>query len=152
PPAVLGSAHGTILASLIAEFRDHQQESDPIWVIQEDRLTHEPSGEGGFRADKRVKETGEGLTEILEEIAKRDGVAAVIEYLSNTDIRFNDGSGRLALGRRFRLRVHDPFQPDVAPEWLINLTTEADDLASAIQDFVERHERRRLRKHAKNGN
>jgi hypothetical protein len=152
PPTALGGTHGTILASLIAEFQDHQEESAPIWVIQEDRLTYEPSGGGGSSAEKRVRETGEGLTEILEEIAKRDGVAAVIEYLRHTDIRFNDGSGGLAIGRRFRLRVHDPFHPDVSPEWLVNLTSEADDLASAIQDFVERHERRRLRKHAKNGN
>jgi hypothetical protein len=152
PPAALGGTHGTILASLIAEFQDHQEESAPIWVIQEDRLTHEPGGEGGSSAEKRVKETGEGLTEILEEIAKRDGVAAVIEYLRHTDIQFNDGSAGLAIGRRFHLRVHDPFHPDVAPEWLLHLTAGTDDLASAIQDFVERHERYRLRRHAKNGN
>jgi hypothetical protein len=152
PPAVLGDAHGTILATLVAELPDHREESAPIWVIQEHRLTHEPSGEGSSSAGQKVKETGEGLTEILEEIGKRDGISAVIEYLRHTDIRFNDGSGGFAMGRRFRLRLHDPFHPDVAPEWLINLTSEASDLAEAIQDFVERHERRRLRKHAKNGN
>lgn len=152
PPAVLSDAHGTILASLIAEFADHQESSPPIWVIQEHRLTHEPSGEGSSSAERKVKETGEGLTEILEEIGKRDGIAAVIEYLRRTDIRFNDGSGGISIGRRFRLRAHDPFQPDVAPEWLIQLANETDDLADAIQDFVERHENRRLRKHAKKGN
>lgn len=152
PPAVLGDAYGTILASLVAEFPDHQESSPPIWVIQEQRLTHEPSGEGSSAVERKVKETGEGLTEILEEIGKRDGAAAVIEYLRCTDIRFNDGSGGLTVGRRFRLRARDPFQSDVAPEWLIQLASETDNLADAIRDFVERHEKRRLRKHAKKGN
>ncbi len=152
PPAALADAHGTILAFLSAEARGHREESDPIWVIQEHRLTYEPSGEGSSSAKQKVEETGEGLTELLEEIGKRDGVAAVAEYLRHLNIRFNDGGSGLAVGRKFRLRAHDPFHPDVAPEWLINFNSEAENLAEAISDFVGRHEKRRLRKHARNGN
>jgi hypothetical protein len=152
PPATLGDAHGTILATLQAELPDHREESDPIWVIQEDRLTYEPSGEGSSSTKQKVEETGEGLAEFLEEIGKRDGVVAVIEYLRHLNIRFNDGSGGLAVGRKFRLRLHDPFHADVAPEWLIHFKSESESLAGAIGEFVERHEKRRLRKHASRGN
>lgn len=152
PPAALGDAHGTILATLQAELPDHREESDPIWVIQEDRLTYEPSGEGSSSTKQKVEETGEGLAEFLEEIGKRDGVAAVIEYLRHLNIRFNDGGGGLAVGRKFRLRVHDPFHADVAPEWLVHYKGESENLAGAISEFVERHEKRRLRKHASRGN
>jgi hypothetical protein len=152
PCTVLEGVHGTILASLVAEFPDHRAYSAPVWVIQEHRLTYEPSSESQQSAEKRVRETGEGLPEILDEIGKRDGRAAVIEYLRHTNIRFNDGTGGLAVPRPFRLRMHDPFHPDVAPDWLAGLAGGADDLAEAIRDFVERHEWRRLRKHARRGN
>jgi hypothetical protein len=152
PPAALAGAHGTILAFLIAESNGDRQESDPIWVIQEHRLTYEPSGEDTSSVTQKVKETGEGLMELLEEIGKRDGAAAVAEYLRHLNIRFNDGGTGLPVGRKFRLRVHDPFHPDVAPEWLISFNSEAENLAEAIKEFVDRHEKRRLRKHAKNGN
>jgi hypothetical protein len=115
PPAALGDAHGTILATLQADLPDRREESSPIWVIQEDRLTYEPSGEGPSSAKQKVEETGEGLAELLEEIGKREGVAAVAEYLRHLNIRFNDGGRGLAVGRKFRLRVHDPFHADAAP-------------------------------------
>jgi hypothetical protein len=89
---------------------------------------------------------------LLEEIGKRDGIAAVAEYLRRLTIGPASGGGGLAVGRKFRLRVHDPYHPDLAPEWLINFNNEAEDLAEAINDFVERHEKRRLRKYAKSGN
>jgi hypothetical protein len=152
PPAALADTHGTILAFLLAESHGQRQESDAIWVIQEHRLTYEPSGESSSSAKQKVEETGEGLTELLEEIGKRDGPGAVAEFLRHFNIRFNDGGSGLALGRNFRLRVHDPFHPDVAPEWLINFKSQAENLAEAIKDFVERHEKRRLRVHASKGN
>src|SRR5262249_49943681 len=49
-PSVLRDAHGTLLASLVAKFTDGQHESAPVWVIQEDRLTYEPGGEGASSA------------------------------------------------------------------------------------------------------
>ncbi len=151
-PGAFRDAHGALLASLVAKFPDGQQESAPVWVIQEDRLTHEPGGEGASSAKQKVQETGEGLAELLEEIGKREGVAAVIEYLRQLRIKFNDGGGGLPVGRKFRLRLRDPFHADVAPDWLLRHKGEADDLASAIMDFVERHIKGRLVKHARRGN
>ena len=150
-PTALRDAHGTILASLVAKLPGGQQESAPVWVIQEHRLTYEPSGEGSS-SRKKVEETGEGLAEILEEIGKREGVAAVIEYLRHLSIRFNDGGGGPFVGRKFRLRPRDPFHADVAPDWLLQHKGEAENLASAIMDFVERHVKGRLVKHARRGN
>ena len=89
-----------------------------MWVIQEHRLTYEPSGEGSS-ARQKVEETGEGLAEILDEIGKREGIGAVIEYLRHMNIRFNDEEGGLFVGRKFRLRPRDPFHADMAPEWLL---------------------------------
>jgi hypothetical protein len=99
-----------------------------------------------------VEESGDGLTEFLEELGKRDGVSAVIEYLRHLNIRFNDGGGGLRGGRMFRLRIRDPFHADVAPDWLLNAKEDTTNLAEAIYDFVDRHEKQRLRKHAKRGN
>jgi hypothetical protein len=152
PPAVVADSHSTIMASLVAEFSDHQEESDPVWVIQEDRLTYEPGGDRCADSKKRVEETGEGLNEYLEEIGKREGVSGMIDYLKHTTIRFHDGSSRFAFGRKFRIRIRDPFHPDMAPEWLIHVKGQSETLDSAIGEFVERHERRRLRRHASRGN
>lgn len=152
PESALKDAHGTILASLVAEVGEKREESPPIWVIQEGRLTYESSGEGSSSAKSKVEESGEGLTEFLEELGKRDGVSAVIEYLRHLDIRFNDGGGRLHGGRMFRLRIRDPFHADVAPDWLLNAKVDTSNLAEAIYDFVDRHDKKRLRKHAKRGN
>jgi hypothetical protein len=151
-PSALRDAHGTLLASLVAKFMDGRGESAPVWVIQEDRLTYEPGGEGTSSAKQKVEETGEGLAELLDEIAKREGVAAVIEYLRQLRIKFDEGGSGPPVGRKFRLRLRDPFHADVAPEWLLGHKGEADDLASAIMDFVERHIKGRLVKHARRGN
>ncbi|MEI7688406.1 MAG: hypothetical protein WCL32_25645, partial [Planctomycetota bacterium] len=150
--SALKDAHGTILASLVAELGDRREESPSIWVIQEGRLTYEPSGEGSSSAKSKVEESGDGLTEFLEELGKRDGASAVIEYLRHLNIRFNDGGGGLHGGRMFRLRIRDPFHADVAPDWLLNAKEDSNNLAEAIYDFVDRHEKQRLRKHAKRGN
>jgi hypothetical protein len=152
PDSALKDAHGTILASLVAEVGDVRVESPPIWVIQEGRLTYEPSGEGSSSAKSKIEESGEGLTEFLEELGKRDGVAAVIEYLRHLNIRFHDGGGGLHGGRSFPPRIRDPFHADVAPHWLLNAEADTNNLAEAVYDFVDRHEKQRLRRHAKRGN
>lgn len=152
PETALTDAHGTILASLIAEVDDQREESAPIWVVQEARLTYEPSGEGSSSVKSKVEDTGEGLTEFLEELGKRDGIAAVIEHLRHLNIRFNDGDGGFPGKRKFRLRVHDPFHPDLAPDWLLNAKANKMSLAEAIYEFVDRHEKQRLRRHVKRGN
>jgi hypothetical protein len=150
--STLKNAHGTILAFLIAESGGHRRESPPVWVVQEARLTYEPGGEGSSSAKAKVEETGEGLAEFLEELGKREGVSAVVEYLRHLNIRFHDGGDGFRVGRKFRLRIRDPFHPDVAPEWLLGADAEQDDLTAAILDFVDRHEKVRLNRHAKRGN
>jgi hypothetical protein len=150
--AVLENAHGTILASLVAEVGDVRHEGPPVWVIQEQRLTYEPSGQDPSGRQSRIEESGEGLIEFLEELGKRDGVSAMIDYLRHLNIRFDDGGGAAYQARRFRLRIHDPFHPDVAPDWLLHADKETDDLAAAIFDFVDRHYKQRLCKHARRGN
>jgi len=152
PESALKDAHGTILASLVADVGDKREESPPIWVIQEGRLTYEPSGEGSSSAKSKVEQSGEGLTEFLEELGNRDGVSAVIEYLRHLNIRFNDGGRGLHGGRMFRLRIRDPFHADIAPDWLLNAKGDTSNLAEAIYDFVDRHEKQRLRRHANRGN
>lgn len=152
PDTALLDAHGAIFASLVAEAENYRVESPPTWVIQEERLTYEPSGEGASSPKLRIEETGEGLTEFLEELGKRDGAAAVIEYLRHLNIRFHDGGDRLSGKKKFRLRIRDPFHPDVAPEWLLHAKTETQNLEEAIYEFVDRHEKHRLRRHAKRGN
>jgi hypothetical protein len=152
PESALADARGTILASLVAEFGDHREESPPVWVIQEGRLTYESSGEGSSSTRAKVEETGEGLTEFLDELGGREGFAAVIEYLRHLSIRFHDGEiGRYGQ-RGFLPPIRDPYHPDVAPEWLLQPNADAPALAEAIYDFADRHEKHRLRKHAKRGN
>ena len=50
------------------------------------------------------------------------------------------------------MRITDPFESDRTPDWLIQAKAESADLQVAIQDFVERHDRQKLRKHASRGN
>jgi hypothetical protein len=152
PEAAQRDVHGTILATIVAQIGDKREESPPIWVIQEGRLTYEPSGGGSSSSGKKVEETGEGLAEILEELGKQRGSLAIIEYLRNLDIRFHDGGGGINNGRKFHLKIRDPFQSDNAPSWLLESITIKDNLAEAIYDFVDRHDAKRLRKHTRRGN
>ena len=147
----LADASGALLASLSAEISGESVEGPFVWVIQEDRLTYEP-GEGGGTTKKRVEETGQGLPELLDEIGNRDGIRAVVEFLQHFNIRFFDGDSGTGANRRFQIQIRDPFQPDVAPDWLHGLPSEVENLGSAIMEFVERHEKHRLRRHAKRGN
>lgn len=151
PDRTLEDSHGTLLASLLAEVGGEKIESLPVWVIQENRLTYEP-GEGSSSSKRKIEDTGEGLPEYLDELGKRDGVAAVVDYLRHLNIRFQ-GGGEGGLGqRKFRLKIRDPFHADIAPEWLIESNTITADLEEAIYEFVDRHERKRLHKHASLGN
>ncbi len=151
PESALQDAHGSLLASLVVDVETQREESPPVWVILEGRLTYESADGGASSPKAKVEETGEGLTELLEELGKNGGVAAIIEYLRHLSIRFHDGGGRSAGQRRFRLRVRDPFHPDVTPDWLLH-SAQAPSLAEAIYDFVDRHKIQRLRKHARRGN
>lgn len=151
PKNSLAEAHGALLVSLVAEIATGRQESLPIWAIQEERLTHEPSEGRGTDKRRIVEDTGTGLAEYLDELGKNEGTAAVIEYLKHLNIRFHDGGGD---GRKlpFRIERHDPFHPDTRPEWMLPEGQPSSDLQAAIYDFVDRHERGRLRRHAQRGN
>ncbi|MEI7636967.1 MAG: hypothetical protein WCJ37_06640 [Syntrophus sp. (in: bacteria)] len=151
PETALADTHGTLLATLVADIGGERIESLPVWVIQENRLTYEP-GEGSSSSRNKIEDTGEGLPEYLDEIGKRDGIAAVVDYLRHLNIRFQDGAGGGPGQRKFRLRISDPFQADVAPDWLIKAKENLPNIEEAIYEFVARHEKQRLRKHASRGN
>ncbi len=151
PKNALTDASGALLANLVAEIAGESSEGPLVWVIQEHRLTYEP-GEGGSTTKRRVEETGDGLHELLDEIGNREGIHGVIDFLQHFNIQFFDGDGNRALSRRFQIAIRDPFQPDVAPDWLKGGPDKTMDLEAAVMEFVERHERHRLRRHAKRGN
>jgi hypothetical protein len=148
----LADCNGTILASLGAELSDGTTlESLPVWIVQEERLTYVP-GEGSSSSKSKIEMTGDGLPEYLDELGRRDGAKAVTDYLKRLNIRFNDGSGRSGSKRKFRIRISDPFQSDIAPDWLLNAKRESPNIEKAISDFVERHIKKKLKKHSERGN
>lgn len=151
PEGKLTDIHGTLLVSIVAEVGDERFESPAIWLIQEDRLTHEPNG-GSSSSRGKVEETGEGLLEYLDEIGSRDGIAAVAELLRQLDIRFYDGSSGGRSLTSFTVRISNPFESDRIPDWLIQVKGDAADLGEPLLDFVDRHEKRKLRKHVCRGN
>lgn len=152
PEHTLSDCNGTILASLIAELTGSERvESRPVWIVQEERLTYE-AGEGSSGSKSRIEDTGEGLPEFLDELGRRDGAHAVAEYLRHLNIRFDDGVGRAGGKRRFQVRKSDPFSDDIPPEWLLNGKQVSDQVEAAIYDFVDRHIRKKLMKHADLGN
>lgn len=150
--SVLAGVHGTILVSLVAEVEGKDEESPPVWAILENHLTYESNIDGSVNAKSIVEESGEGLIEYLDDLAKRTGISTVIEFLQHLNIRFSEGGSGNRSGRLFRLRIRDPFYADIAPSWLANTKKEKDELSDAICDFADRHEKQRLRRHAKRGN
>lgn len=151
PEVALADTHSTLLASLVVESPSGRRESMPVWIVQEGRLTYQAS-EGSSSTQRKIEDSGEGLIPYLDELARREGALAAIEYLHRLNIRFHDGGGGLRFGRRFRLVIRDPFHTDTAPEWLLQSTSHWDDLEAAIYGFVDRHEKSCLRKHAVRGN
>jgi hypothetical protein len=152
-PAVCRELKGTIRCYLVTNQNGERKISYPSWLIQESRLKYEPSDELSDRDPNRIiRETGRGLTEFLDYLIKTEGLRAVIEYLTNLNIRFHE-SGHLR-GRGFGIRPspHDTFRPDELPAWMHEFAKRKTGLIAAIKDFIERHEKRVLRKHARKGN
>jgi hypothetical protein len=148
----LRGCHLAMLASIVADNDDGKCESSPTWVVQEDHLTHEASGEHKPSNASIVQETGWGLVEMLDQIAEQDGIAAMIEYLRQLNVRF-DAGGRQ--GRGFGsslLRRRDPFRPDVVPVWKRQESADAENLKKAIFECIDRHEKKVLLRHARLGN
>jgi hypothetical protein len=153
PESIVNLVGSTLRASLIAHRDGFRTESPALWVVQERRLTVE-RGESDERAQwRRVAETGEGLPEFADEVFQRQGVHGLVELLRNTTIRYVDSSEHGAGIRGFAVRVHDPYRDSQIPGWLAQLSP-ADDsqLKAALIEFADRHERQRLRRHAKAGN
>ena len=134
PKNALTDATGALLANLLAEVDGESIEGPLVWVIEETRLTFEP-GEGGGTVKKRVEETGEGLHELLDEIGNRDGIPGVIEFLQHFNLRFFDGDSNDGVGRRFHITIRDPYQADVAPDWLKGSPDKTADLELAVLEF-----------------
>jgi hypothetical protein len=151
PDGAFANTSETLLATLAGEFEGSKIESPAAWVIQESQLTFEP-GEGSSSPKGRIEESGDGLPEYLDGLGNQEGASAVIEYLSHLTIRFDDGGTGRLVPPKFRLKIRDPFRTDEAPPWLIKTKEESDDLEEAIYEFVERHEKQRLRRHVARGN
>lgn len=151
PAGALTDAFGTVLATLSATAGGAVIRSAPVWIVQERHLTFEPADtRPGGRL--KVEETGEGLTEILDEIGATQGIHGVIEYLQHLSIRFFDGSDGPRRRRTFRIAPRDSFVDDRPPDWLLGRRLEAATLGEALYEFVDRHMKLRLRKHATRGN
>ncbi|MFO0857059.1 MAG: hypothetical protein U0640_06855 [Phycisphaerales bacterium] len=153
PESISGASGATLRASLIAVRRGNREEGLPLWVVQERRLTID-RGESDERAlFRRAVETGEGLPELADEVLQRQGVHGLVEFLRSTTIRFVDTSDKHLGSREFTVRIHDPYRESQIPEWLSRFSpADYSQLKAALIDFAERHERQRLRRHAKAGN
>jgi|GEM_PF-1027692 len=143
--------HGAVQCYLVGKDREgHSIESRTVWLVQESRLTRERgSGSGGSDRERIIRDTGRGTTEYLDELAQREGHRAVIQFLAHLNIRYQSGvvSGRGHWG--FNIGVRDPTTSDEAPQWTILAGAS---LEAAIFDFVDRHHRNVLHKHARRGN
>jgi hypothetical protein len=151
PDSVWPQLGGALAASLVAHVGKKRLEGSPTWVVQPHRLTYIASEGGGGNRKSRIEESGEGLPEFLDELAKTEGLQAVVEYLKNLNIRFFDGEHRLRGLSPFTLKAHDPYRPDIDPEWLGSLEARST-LADALVEFVQRHQKRKLEQHAARGN
>ncbi len=127
--------------------------SPTVWVVRRDQLEREIGSGGTSSRQRQIRDTGEGLEAFLDELASVSGPSAVVEYLRSLSLRYDDGSGGGGgAGGVFRIKVHDPFRGDGIPEWWMNLGERSEDLRAALVDFVDRHEKQRLLKHARQGN
>jgi hypothetical protein len=151
PEGCLDEPHGIVLAMLSATVGDTIIRSAPVWIVQERHLTFEAAVATQSKRHQ-VEETGEGLTEVLDEIGASQGVHGVVEYLQHLSIRFYDGSEGIVGPRPFRIAPRDPFVDDRLPDWILALREPTSTLEETICDFVDRHERLRLHKHADRGN
>lgn len=145
---------GAAVACFLVADTGTEKITSPIsWLIQEHKLTHEPSDhQNGNSRELEVRETGRGLLEYLDEIGTKEGQAQVIQYLNNLSIRFDDtatgGRGR----RNLKIQIRDPFRPDSVPDWLKQFDHQLAGIETAVYEFADRHERKVLRRHARHAN
>jgi hypothetical protein len=151
PGNLTSESRGAIKAWLVAEVGKEKKSSTPTWIVQEDDLIHEYGNSQSSNPQARIEETGEGLLDHLMETRHRDGLARAAEVLDNTTIRFSDGEGGFRGGSRFHIRVRDPFAFDEAPASPPPNAEEVQEFLESLYRFIERHDKRRLRRHAKRG-
>jgi len=151
PGNLTSESRGAIKAWLVAEVGKEKKSSTPTWVVQEADLIHEYGNSQSSNPKAKIEETGEGLLDHLMETRQRDGLAKAAEVLDNTTIRFSDGEGGFRGGSRFQIRVRDPFAFDDAPDVPPADAEEAKEFLASLYRFIERHDKRRLRRHAKRG-
>lgn len=105
--------------------------------------------EGGGNQLRRIAETGEGLVEHLDTLGS---VQEAVQFLNNVNIRFDDGAGFHG-ARSGTWRPRDPFSGDLPSQWeLSTLTGSLEELRAAVWEFVQRHIRQKLFRHARRGN
>jgi hypothetical protein len=127
--------------------------SDPVWIIRRDLLEHEGESRSSSERQRQIRDNGDGLEHYLDEIARTTGPIAVAEYLRSLSIRFHAGDrSTLAMKPAFRVQARDSFRGEEMSDWWIGLNAGQATLQSAIADFVDRHYRKHLCKHAKSGN
>lgn len=152
PEDIIRGCHVAMLASLVAVSGEDKRESTPAWIVQEGHLTHESAGEIRSSNTSIIQETGAGLQAELDRIGEQDGVAAMIEYLRQLNVRF-DAGGRKGRGLgALSLRRRDPFRPDAVPIWKQKETADTASLRKAIYECVDRHTKKVLLRHARVGN
>jgi hypothetical protein len=151
PDNLTSESRGAIKAWIVAEIGKQKKRSAPTWIVQEDDLTHEYGNSLSSNPQARIEETGEGLLDHLMETRQRDGLAKAAEVLDSTTIRFSDGEGGFRGGSRFQIRVRDPFAFDEAPAGPPPKAEEVKEFLQSLYRFIERHDKRRLRRHAKRG-
>ncbi len=141
------------VCQLSAKKGAHTQISPPCWVVQEEALTFESeegAEAGTHRREAEIRETGAGLDEYVNHLGRTQGQEAVIDYLNSLSIQFK-GKAQLGFGRVSPPRPRDPTRPDALAEWYASASDRVDELKDAILDFVERHQKRILRRHASGG-
>ncbi len=123
------------------------------WLVQESTLTRHTGGDDVVSARETVlQETGRGLAEHLDELGATQGFASVIAYLERLNIRFHEVRETHLASRSFTVKPHDPFQHDEVAEWLkpeMMNNDSREKLSAALLDFVSRHEKKIVRRHAR---
>ena len=155
----LSAAHRRKLVKALAKARKIR------WAkIQGEAATDSKPAKRGRKKDRRkslagnkgreteVRETGRGLVEHLDEIGSEQGHAQLIQYLMKLRIHYRDDSRGRGGGRRFHVKIHDPFHPDTMPDWLKLAQEQFPALGEAIYRFADRHRDRVLRRHERQAN
>ncbi len=125
-------------------------QSNSAWLVQPAKLTREfGSGNSQSGRERTVLETGRGAVELIEAKIKQEGVEAAIRYLNHLNIRFHAETKKSLNQRGLGVGIHDPTLPDTRT---VYTKEEKGALSQAVEDFVDRHHRKVLGKHAASGN